>query len=113
LHLRLSRPRPSAVVVSVAGEVDSRSAPLLHTVLMPRLGTAARTVIVDLSQVGFLSSAGLSLLVEADARARTSRQVLRVVAPGHAVQRVLRLTELDKVLHCHDSVLEALDAGSD
>jgi anti-anti-sigma factor len=80
---------------------------------MPRLGTAARTVIVDLSQVGFLSSAGLSLLVEADARARTSRQVLRVVAPGHAVRRVLRLTELDKVLHCHDSVLEALDAGSD
>jgi anti-anti-sigma factor len=113
LRVRVTHPRRGAIVVNVAGEVDCASAPLLRAVLMPRLGTAAHTIVVDLSETGFFSSAGMSLLVEADARARTSGQLFRVVATGHAVRRALRITELDTVVHCHDSLLEALDAVSD
>jgi anti-anti-sigma factor len=113
LRIRVTHPRPGAIVVNVAGEVDCASAPHLRAVLMPRLGTAAHTIVVDLSETGFFSSAGMSLLVEADARARTSGQSFRVVTTGHAVRRALRITELDTVLHCHDSLLAALDAVSD
>jgi anti-sigma B factor antagonist len=63
-----------AVVVEVHGEVDMMTAPRFQRALVDALrGSAGRVVVVDLSRVDLLSSAGLSVL----SRARAGRAALK------------------------------------
>jgi anti-anti-sigma factor len=85
--------RRGRAVVEVVGEVDDSTAPLLEACLRGQSARAAvRTLLVDLSQVGHLSCAGLAVLTEAAERCAGHGARL-VVRPGERriVLRVLRL----------------------
>lgn len=96
------------VVITVAGEVDSVTAPRLGRSLDGVLATAAGVVVVDLVRVTFLASTGLSALLDAH-RATGPGSPLRVVV-DHArpVIRPIQITGLDAVLTLFDSVEDAL-----
>lgn len=93
LHLRLSRPTSIAVVVHVAGEWDDSSAGRVREFLEQRLASTAETVVVDLSEVEFLSVAGLELLAHARQVAEDRDTTLRVVDGPVCVDRALRAAE--------------------
>jgi anti-sigma B factor antagonist len=82
--------------VVVRGEVDSSTAPALRECLvdvLKRPGTA--DVEVDLSQVTFLDSAGLSALAVAHRTAVSAGRVLRMrCGTARAVVRPLQITGL-------------------
>src|SRR5688500_13225353 len=59
------RSAADAVVVTVHGEIDMASAPHLQSALDEALRDAPAAVVVDMSNVGFLGSAGLSVLLAA------------------------------------------------
>lgn len=91
---------PTGWVVTVRGDVDAGTAPRLGDLLLDvlsRPGTA--DVVLDLREVTFLDSAGLTALVATHQAARRGGRLLRVV-PGtaRAVLRPLRITGLDTVL---------------
>ncbi|MEU2257316.1 STAS domain-containing protein [Nocardia xishanensis] len=96
-------------VVAVHGEVDMASAPQLQAALEEALEQAQRggkALVVDMLEVGFLGSAGLSvLLVASEAQSRR----LRVVA-SDAVRRPIELTALDELLLVFPSLDAALAA---
>ncbi|WP_454196603.1 STAS domain-containing protein [Nocardia sp. Marseille-Q1738] len=89
-------------VVIVQGEVDMASAPQLQAALK-EAQRGGKSLVVDMSEVGFLGSAGLSVLLVAS-EAQQAR--LRVVA-SDAVRRPIELTALDELL----SVFPSLDAA--
>ena len=93
----VDRPAPGVVVATVSGEVDMLTAPGLRTVVLAELADCA-VLVLDLSGVGFLGSAGLAVLVEASYEARRREVALRLVAAGRSVQRPLEITGLDEVL---------------
>ncbi|MFI1913820.1 STAS domain-containing protein [Nocardia sp. NPDC020380] len=103
-----TRPAGAALVVSASGEVDILSAPKLSTALSEALATGSEVVVVDLSEVGFFGSAGLSVLVET--LAAVTAQQLRVVASPQ-VQRPIELTGLDAMLDLYGTLPEALADG--
>jgi anti-sigma B factor antagonist len=85
------------VVLAVAGEVDSLTSPDLRAALAAVLADpACRGLVLDLSGVSFLSSAGLSVLVTAreDAHAREVELWLAGASGNRAVRRPLELTGL-------------------
>jgi anti-sigma B factor antagonist len=88
----------SAVHVVVTGEVDSSSAPALRTRLDGVLDAGPAEVVVDLCAVGFLDSAGLSVLAGAHRRAGAENVRLRVLASGRAVMRPMQITGLWNLL---------------
>jgi anti-sigma B factor antagonist len=49
-------------VISIAGSIDGKTAPVVRQEIQPILGTAT-SVILDLAKVDYLSSAGLRLLL--------------------------------------------------
>jgi anti-anti-sigma factor len=55
--------------------------------------------VLDLSDLAFLDSTGLRLMITADARAREEGRQLAVVRPNDMIRRVLRLTRLDERLN--------------
>ncbi|MGN2638215.1 STAS domain-containing protein [Nocardia takedensis] len=98
-------PRGSAVIVAVGGEVDMSSAPVLGARIAQAIRSDPALLVVDLSQVRFFGSAGLSLLAEtSDLVAEGS---LRVVAVGGPL-RTIRLAALDQILDLFDTVEGAL-----
>lgn len=88
----------ATVTVTVAGEVDSSSAPVLRKELDAALDTCAAEVVVDLCRVDFLDSAGLAALAGAHRRAGIEGVRLRVLASGRAVTRPMQITGLWQLL---------------
>lgn len=83
-----------AVTVTVVGEVDTFTAPVLRSTLDTQLEQSPKELIIDLSGVQFLGSAGLAVLVETQKSARSRDVDLRLVATTRAVTRPLEVTGL-------------------
>ncbi|RBY83094.1 STAS domain-containing protein [Blastococcus sp. TF02A-30] len=82
------------VTVTVVGEVDTFTAPVLRSTLDSQLEQSPRELVIDLSGVQFLGSAGLAVLVETQKSARAKEVGLRLIATTRAVTRPLEVTEL-------------------
>lgn len=96
-------------VVEVAGEIDLLTAPELADHLTAALtDDTPRIVVVDMRQVDFLGTAGLSVLVAADWQARQQYTVLRIVVATRPVCRILRVTGLDHTLAIYPELELAL-----
>lgn len=80
--------------VTVTGEVDCSSAPEVRAVLDQLVDRAPTEVVVDLTGVTFLDSAGLSALAAAHRRAQAGGGRMRVLAATRAVIRPLQITGL-------------------
>lgn len=98
-----------ATVLTVAGEVDLATAPALESAIEAALGGKPTALIIDLSQVSFLASAGMAALVGAHQRAGESTRIA-VVADGPATGRQLKMTSLDQVFSLHPNLDEALSS---
>lgn len=97
------------VVVWVEGEVDQLTAPDMTSVIGVALQSATRMVLVDMSRVSFLSSAGLACVVEASNRAQQAGLRVAVVAANHPVTRAMSVTGLDSMIPVYPSQSAALD----
>lgn len=99
-----------SVVVVVTGEVDILTAPRLHDALAEALREAeGRPVVVDLSAVELLASAGLAAMSRARQLATALHEPLRLVV-DHArpVVRPLQITGMDRWFELHHTLDEAL-----
>lgn len=95
-----------AYVLAVTGEIDLNTAPQLRGALDAALRTEPAILIIDLTDVGFLGSTGLTALVIAHQDAATTQ--LRVVANPTA-HRLMQITGLDTVLPLFPTLDHALD----
>jgi anti-sigma B factor antagonist len=83
-----------AVTVTAAGEVDTFTAPLFRSVVDTHLRRQPPELVIDLSAVQFLGSAGLAVLVETHRSARDRDVGLRLITTTGAVSRALAVTGL-------------------
>ena len=94
---------PDGVVIAVAGEVDMATAPQLADCLLDHADT---DVMVDLSQVGFLDSAGLNVLVQAYKRLRNEGNRLRTTGEQDHVLAAIKASGLDDYFHADNPPAE-------
>jgi anti-sigma B factor antagonist len=96
-----------AIVIHVSGEIDTLTAPMLTEQLSRRLPTAP-LLVLDLSAVTFLGSAGLAALVAAKDDAQQQAHTLRLVCGSRIVTRALEATGLLGLFEVAEGVPEAL-----
>ena len=102
-------PRDDAIVARIAGEVDLSNAPSLERAMLDAVGNSVAGIVVDLSRVSYLDSAGIRMLGEMAERLRWREQRLAVVAPeGSRVRGVLVMAGAEDVLAFTDSFDSAL-----
>ena len=82
------------VIVALDGQVDLHNAAALREAIITGLASDAPGIVVDLSGVDFLDSAGLGILVGAYRRAAALDKTFRVCGVTPRVQRVLDLSGL-------------------
>ncbi|MBB2986315.1 STAS domain-containing protein [Terracoccus luteus] len=99
-------------VVRLGGEIDVYTAPLVREKLDEQI-TAGRTdLVVDLTDVTFLDSTGLGVLVGRLKLTRTMGGSMRLVGTDDRVLKVFAITGLDKVFEVHPDLESALAAGT-
>lgn len=108
LKLRVDYLNPRVTVISISGAVDDASLPRLAELFQQRLAGAIDLLVVDLSDVKFLSVSGLELLRNTFIRGQSRDIAVRLVAPGHAVRRALCVAGLEEDIECSDSLDRAL-----
>ncbi len=109
LGLAVRTAAEGVTVLAVSGEVDMLTAPQLRADALRHLD-AGSTLVLDMSGVSFLGSAGLAVLVEASQHAKRRDAAFRVVAVKRAVTRPLAATGLGEVFSVFESVEQALEA---
>jgi anti-sigma B factor antagonist len=91
-------------VVSVMGEIDLATAPVLKRTLLQTAETGTPEVVVDLTGCRFLDSHGLRALMEAKGRLERSDRSLALVVSSPIVMRVFQLTQFDKSFDIYPSL---------
>jgi anti-sigma B factor antagonist len=99
-----------AVILSIAGTVDMAAAPPLAEHVREVLRRRPPLTIFDLTDVDFLASAGMSVIMEADRIISEAGASFRVVADGHVTARPMQLMGIDDLLEIYPTLDAALRA---
>jgi len=105
LSVEVSELPENLYFIVLAGELDLASAPQLAGAL-GNLGAA--DVILDMSKVTFVDSAGLHVLASAGREARQAGGTVICAAPSKQVQRVFEIVHLGEIVLVEESVEMAL-----
>ncbi|MFG2546338.1 STAS domain-containing protein [Streptomyces sp. NPDC048594] len=94
-------------VVALSGEIDYHTGGRLRQAL-DVTGTVLPRIAIDLSQVTFMDSVGINLLIATHQNAAAAGGWLRLAAPTDTVLRVLQLVGLDQFIDCQPTLKQAL-----
>jgi anti-sigma B factor antagonist len=97
-------PVADAHLVVCAGELDLSTSSILDDAVA---GIAEGDVVIDMSEVAFMDSTGVSILVGSLQRLEARDSRLVVVCPAGVPRRVLALTGLESMLGACDSLQDA------
>jgi anti-anti-sigma factor len=87
-----------ALHVTLTGELDISNVERFEQVLMELEQPRPELIVLDLRAVRFIDSTGLSLLLNADARARRQSRHVTIVSGTGAARRIMRTVALDQIL---------------
>src|SRR4051812_39193139 len=79
------------LVIALGGRLDSNTSPELEKLICPRMETSS-AVIVDMSRLDYVSSAGLRVLLKAAKIARSSQHRLALAGLTAEVQEVFDIS---------------------
>lgn len=97
--------RDGVVVARLTGEVDGSNAVELGRALAGRLPSAAHGLVLDLTEVAYLDSAGIELLFQLARRLGDRRQRLGLSVPAASpVRRVLEICDISSIAPMHESL---------
>jgi anti-sigma B factor antagonist len=97
--------------VSVAGEIDVYTAPRLREEITDLVAAGTYDIVIDMSEVEFLDSTGLGVLVGGLKKVRAHDGTLQLVCSQDRLLKIFRITGLAKVFVIHDTAEAALAAS--
>src|SRR5947209_16402202 len=99
-----------AWVVKLGGELDLYNASQVRDALAVATADSPQRVVVDLSEVEFIDSTALGVLIEARSKLNNRRAFL-LAAPRLETRRALEISGLDRHFSVHDTVPDALSSS--
>jgi len=100
--------RGNVVIARLSGEIDLSNSGELRTAITDATPNEVRGVVLDLSGVDYIDSAGIQLLYRLREGLRVRGQALRLVIPSDSlVSDTLRLAGIERSIE----MVEAIDEG--
>jgi anti-sigma B factor antagonist len=98
------------VIVDLGGRLDESSCQYFFDCMQGIIEDGHHRIVVDASDLGYVSSIGLGMLIRGQSRIRTRGGELHLASLQGAVFDVLRVTHLDRLFDIHATVEDALIA---
>jgi anti-sigma B factor antagonist len=95
-------------VMTIFGRVDAERAPEVEAAGRNILATPFQKLLINLSAVDYLSSAGLCALLNLAKLAESKKGRLFICSPGAPVRQILKMSGFDKILAIRNTVQDAL-----
>jgi anti-sigma B factor antagonist len=100
-------------IIAVRGEIDLFTAPELKQALTEAVEAGDYRVVIDLTDVSFLDSTALGVLIGAVKRLRSRGGALAIVNTETSIAKTFEITGLDQIFTIVPSRHEALSALDD
>jgi anti-sigma B factor antagonist len=97
-------------VVKLSGKIDSSNASDFDNTLKDLLSNGRRNLVLDMSNLEYMSSAGLRAIVAALKSARSRGGDVVVAEPSERMVDTLKLVGFQSLFKQYDNVLDAVDA---
>ncbi|HZZ97514.1 MAG TPA: STAS domain-containing protein [Jatrophihabitantaceae bacterium] len=108
MDLRTDTVNGTVTVVAVDGDVDMSTAPQLEERLSALSSGGARNLIIDLTDVEFLDSSALGVLVGIHKQVSAAGGTIKLVCGHPRIERIFAITRLTEVI----PVFESIDAAT-
>jgi len=99
---------PGNCVVRIKGDANVANVDEMERQLRPVAAIREPLVVFDLSELSFVSSLGISVLLNLQRGIRARGGVVRFAAPRQVIREVFKRCRLDAVLELYSSVDEAI-----
>jgi anti-sigma B factor antagonist len=99
-----SRDENGIAVFALVGRVDSAGAAELDQALQSAAAEGKHKMVLDMSGVSYINSAGLRTLADILTQNRASNGDLRLVALNLKVERVFKIIGFDKFFQTYDTI---------
>lgn len=107
MHVNVSEMR-RVVLIEVSGRVDSTNANKLGDSLNEQIDAGRTMLVLDLSGVEYMSSAGLREMVAAVKKIRSNNGDIRIASPSARAKEVLELAGLNMIFQVFMTQVEAV-----
>jgi anti-sigma B factor antagonist len=97
------------VLLEVEGGVDAHTALLLRRTLTDLLAQGYSRLVLDVSRMEYISSAGLRVLLDARREARRLDGEVRLFDPNALVRRVIELAGFEELLYVSGTRQQAME----
>ena len=104
------RNQAGVTILNLDGEIDVSHAPRLRKTLTQLIEDNCQRLLIDLTEVVYLDSAGLSVLIAAHRKAQNTGASLGLVGPQQPIRQVFNITGVDKVILIFATLEEGLKA---
>jgi anti-anti-sigma factor len=98
------------VTASLVGSLDEGSQPQAESMILPKLGAGGKHLLLEASQLSFVSSAGLRVIISAVKAVKPHGGSVNVCAPQPSVEQLLRIAGLAALVRIHPSLDAARSA---
>jgi len=95
-------------VVTVFGQADLHTAPELRSAISEAIDGGSESLVIDLSEVTFIDSMTLGVLLSALKQLRPSGGSVSIVCSDPHIRRIFEITLLDRVFALYETREEAL-----
>jgi len=95
-------------ILHLTGDLDGKSYQELETKANEVIGAGASNLLIDLSGVGFMGSAGLRALHGISNKIKAASGKMKLLKPSEAVSRVFHTLGFDKHFDIHAELEEAI-----
>ncbi len=106
--LAVSQPEPN--IVAFEGEIDLHESPNVREAIRPLIEQKLPRIYVDMSDVSYIDSSGLAVLIDAMQRIANYGGKFGLIAIRPAVRTVLEIARLDQVFRVYPDRTAAVSA---
>ncbi|HVA09624.1 MAG TPA: STAS domain-containing protein [Acidimicrobiales bacterium] len=99
LDTEIRKAEPQHAVVILTGELDTSNVGQLYEELAQLTRESVRHIAIDLADLEFVDSTGLSAIIAAHKRAEASGGELILLAPSRDMRRLFQVTGIDDYLN--------------
>ncbi|MEU9443094.1 STAS domain-containing protein [Streptomyces sp. NPDC048304] len=110
LHLTVHYPHPGLAIATIVGDMDVQTAPSLRAGALEIIDQGHPRLALDLAQVGFCDSAGLSAIIGIWHAAQGAGGSLSLAAVPDRLMRMLSMTGVDSLLPVHATAADVIDS---
>ena len=109
-HYKTLGEKDEVLLFVLSGNLDTAQCEYLYNVIGKEIRKGQEKLILDCSDLGYISSMGLAMMLRVHAKMKKIGGDVKLAGVNGTVADIVRLVKLDRILSLYDTVDEAMES---